>query len=79
MGKFIIVLVIIFALFYFGGAVLFDSGIAGDGVSRVPAAVQVETVYRQTNKIARRFIKSVDKIIAPARNLFINQASGQGV
>lgn len=75
MLKFVLILALVFSAFYFGGAVLFDSGISGNTVGRVPAAVQVERVYKSVNKTAVSVIKIVDFYIAPAREALIKKTS----
>lgn len=51
MKMFIILLVFVFALFFLGGSLLFDSGIADSkGIARIPVAVRVEKTYFEVRK-----------------------------
>ncbi len=52
MGKFILLLLLIFVAFYIGGSVLFDSGIMGRS-ARIPVAVETERIFRMTQGFAK--------------------------
>ena len=70
MLKFIVLLIVIFALFFVGGSILFDSGITKEsGVDRIPVAVQTEKFYRSVQK-------QVQIYVLPNIKMLTDRASG---
>lgn len=67
MKMFIILLVFVFALFFLGGSLLFDSGIAdAKGIARIPVAVRIEKTYFEV----RKQLAVVSPIISEVQKFF---------
>lgn len=72
---FIILLVFVFALFFLGGSLLFDSGIADSkGIARIPVAIRVEKTYFEVRKQSvfwtKKILVVVSSFVSEAQKFF---------